>query len=356
MKWSFYVDGMQFDPSDDNQQLGGSESAGLLLCRSLAARGHDVNLFGKHTREGVFSGVRYHNVARYAQWVTNVVHDVAVIQRTPEPLMLEMQAEIAMIWFHDLALRRYFEPIRNRMWNAQRVLVLSQFMRDQYKRVYDFPDSILHVTRNGIDLCKIKEAEDPKREQKLLVYTARPERGMEILLEQTFPRLLKADPDLRLALAGYNAYVPELQPLYAKCQNLVNRFGGRVRHYGALNKDDLYKLYKTAWLYIYPSNFEEISCITAMECMAAGLPMVGGRVGALPETLPQTCGKLIPWSEEKPALHEEYQENFVEACLYFLRNELAWKRASEAGKAHAEHLDWDGVAKEWDTNVQSLLS
>ena len=52
--WAFYVEGMGIDPSElESKALGGSETAGIQLCRALADRGHEVNLFCNCTKEGI---------------------------------------------------------------------------------------------------------------------------------------------------------------------------------------------------------------------------------------------------------------------------------------------------------------
>ena len=223
---------------------------------------------------------------------------------------------------------------------------------------------------------------------KAIAFTSRPERGMDIVLEETFPRLLREDPDLRLYLAGYANYPDFLRPLYDKCQRLIDRFAGRVRHLGPLSKQDLYKLYKTAALYIYPTDFEEISCITAMECMAVGLPIVASDLAALTETVAPGAGILIGHPAEggkaieaaagktpvgqadgswripgvemydprKGARDPGFQEAFVRACLRLLRDPEAWAAASLAGREAARVLDWDGVAAEWEGLAGALVS
>ncbi len=350
MKWAFFIDGMVMDPDTlDKASLGGSETAGIQLCRALAERGHEVNLFCRCTKDGIFGGVRFHNLARYMPWVTTIAHDIAVVQRIPHPFQTPTQGKVHFFWMHDLALRRYADPMRGNMWNVDRLFVLSEMMKKQYMQVYGLPDDVFYVTRNGIDHCLIDDVEEQKRDPKLVIYTARPERGMDLLLEEVFPRLLKADPEVRLILSGYDHYVDHLRPLYQKCEYLINRYAGRVRHVGALTKAELYKLYKTAMVYVYPSNFEEISCITAMELMASGTPMVGSALGALPETLPRSCGTLVQWKEEKKGAHdEEYQIRFTEAVLFLLRNPKAWEQMSLAGIRHAKALGWDGVAEDWE--------
>ncbi len=125
---------------------------------------------------------------------------------------------------------------------------------------------------------------------------------------------------------------------------------------GALSKNQLYQLYKTVGVYIYPTDFEEISCITAMELMACGTPMIASAHAALPETLHPEAGALIPYDEAKGARHDDYQEAFVDATMSLLKDNGNWRRASEAGKRAAKSLHWDGVADQWEKLAQDLLS
>jgi len=216
MKWAFLVDGMPFqgDILESDKSLGGSETAGLCLSRELAAQANEVFMFCRCEKEGMYDGVAYQRSDRFMDWATNVHHDVTVIQRLPHVFASTFDSKLNILWSHDLALKRMAPAVRGVMWNLDRIAVLSNFMKHQYQDVYGIPDETFFLTRNGITLPLIDSVPGPKeRDMKALVYTARPERGMDILLEHTFPRLLKADPNLSLYIAGYDNYVPELQPL-----------------------------------------------------------------------------------------------------------------------------------------------
>jgi len=359
MRWAFFVDGMPFqgDTLKSGKSLGGSETAGLSVAAAMARRGHDVHMFSRCDQEGVYDKVKYHHVDRFQEWAMNVDHDVTVVQRVPQALAMTFRSPLHLFWMHDLALGRYVGVVRGTLWNVDKVLVLSQFMKQQYMDVYGIPEETLFVTRNGIDLDLIESTPNAgSRDMKALVYTARPERGMDILLEETYPRLLQRDPELRLYLAGYDNYSEQLKYLYDKCEHLARSFAGRARHLGPLSKQKLYQLYKTCALYIYPSDFEEISCITAMETMACGLPMIGSKNAALPETLHPDAGILIDFDETKRgARNEEYQTAFCDAVMSLLTNESKYRASQEAGKKAAKSLHWDGVAAQWEQLAEELL-
>lgn len=358
LNWFFFCEGMPFNGDTIRQKaLGGSETAAYYMARSLAERGHDVSMFSKCEPEGTWQGVRYRHVRYFAECVATIPHDVTVIQRIPEPFTLRFASPpVHLWWMHDLALRRAAQAVQGVLWHVTRVLTVSEWMRQQYVEVYGLPPEIVVPTRNGIDLPLIDLAPEPLVREKALVMTARPERGMDTLLEVMLPRIIKAEPDVTVYLAGYDNYVQQLQPLYQKISALVASYHGRVRHVGALSKLDLYKLYKTARAYVYPTDFSEVSCITAMECAACGLPFISSALAALPETCIPEASALIPYDEKNQgARNPAYVEAFVNTVVDVLRDPVRWKAMSDAGRAGAARYAWSGVAEEWETMVRALM-
>jgi len=345
---AFYINGMPFDGSTlEKRDLGGSETIGLQMARTLKQQGHEVIVFSNCEQQGVYDGVQYLNVAQFPDWAIFTPHDITICQRDPQIFSLRINSKLHILWSHDLALNRFSPLIRGTLWNVDQIWVLSEFMKSQYKQVYKLPDEAFKVTRNGIDRYLLP-APLPleQRDKNKVIYTARPERGMDIVLEKTFPRLLEKLPDLKLYLAGYNNRVPQLAGLYNKIDQLIAGLGDKCIYLGALTKKDLYEHYRTSMLYLYPSDFEEISCITAMECMAVGLPMIGQFRAALPETLGNQAGKLI-WEEE--ASSSEFQDKFISEALELLTDNDKWKENSEAGYERSKSFGLESLGQEWST-------
>lgn len=343
---AFYINGMPFDGSTlDNKDLGGSETIGLQMARTLKQQGHEVIVFSNCEREGNYDGVQYLNVARFPEWATYTPHDITIIQRDPQAFSFRINSKLHILWSHDLALNRFTPIVRGTMWNVDQVWVLSEFMKNQYKEVYALPDESFKVTRNGIDRYLLPSPLPlEQRDRNKVIYTARPERGMDILLEKTFPRLLERLPNLKLYLAGYNNRVPQLAGLYNKIDQLIAGLGDKVVHLGPLRKKDLYEHYRTSMLYLYPSNFEEIFCITAAECAAVGLPMVGSYRAALPEVLGSEAGRLV-WHDE--ANSNEYQESFVAEAVELLTREDKWNENSKASYERSKSFGLESLGQEW---------
>lgn len=349
---ALYVPGLAFNPDTlSARSLGGSETAGLSMAKALRDRGHRIYLFCTSEQYGSLDGMQWAPLQDFPGFVNFIQHDVCVVQRLPGMFRNRIQSKMNVCWQHDLALARYQGEVMSAMWNVDKLALVSKFMVDQYLEVMGacLKDSVMWQTRNGIDLSLFPKVPG-KRDPKLLVYSARPERGLDYLLDRIFPKLLERDPELRLVLSAYDNPAPELQPYYDAIGRRVAELGDRVVVAGALPKPELYRLYQSARVYVYPTpspmspRFREVSCISVMECMAAGLPFVGSHLGALPETLAPGAGTLI---EGAPG-SEGYDERFVEAVMVYLQDDAAWQDASEAGPKAAQDCQWSAVAQEWE--------
>jgi len=361
---AIFVPGLPFDgESLETGSLGGSETAGLCMARELAAIGHHVTMFCNTQRPGGYDGVNYQPAENWGVYATATPFDIAIVQRAPEQFIPRLGAKLNLLWCHDLALKRSEAQIKGVMWNVDKVMVLSQFMEDQYKDVYGLPDEALWRTRNGIDLELFPESSEStgfssniERDSKRLIYTSRPERGLDVLLRDILPELLKRDPEFKLVVAGYDNKVPHMQPFYDMVDGMMANFGDRVERLGALNKRQLYAEYARAGCYVYPTPsptqpmFAEVSCITAMECQAAGLPIVASDKGALSETIADGAGILVkgvPGSEE-------YTKEFCDA-VEDATNKYGSDMAA-IGEMSARDFSWKSVAEEWSIKFDELIA
>ena len=352
----FYVSGMPFHGDSLKQKsLGGSETAALCMARELGKRGHAVTVFSNTDQPGkkYEGGVAYLSCKDFITFMAFSPVDIVIGQRDPGIFNNRYNSKINILWNHDLALKRNRNAFRASLWNIDEVMGVSKFHVEQMAKIYGIPEDRFWPTTNGIDKIKYKY-KNTERKKKRLIYTARPERGMEILLKDIMPKIWEKDPDVELAIAGYDNTVPEMKPFYEMLHGMIKGFqeqGRKVEFLGHLNKEDLYRAYQKATAYVYPTNFEEVSCITMMECMGNGLPMVISKKAALPETVPSDCAVFI----EGDATDESYQKSFIEATMGLLEDIDRQNELRKAGLAHAEGLLWSQVAEKWETHFYEMF-
>lgn len=305
MDYVIYSSGIPFNgDTARTQSLGGSESAAYFLARELAAAGHNVKLFTSHSMGGEWDGVAYIPHGEMSEkyplgrdfhfYAENTPHDVLIIQRHPLAFATPWASKINIWQLHDLALHRTGREFAQGASFVDAVTVVSDFHAAQVRQVYGIQDDVLRVVPNGVDPALYSGA-DRKSGSFDMLYQSRPERGLEHLVRPggIMERLHKQGSKARLLVCRYAANVPQMDQYYARIDGWCNALPN-VTILGSLNKRELAEVQERASLLCYPTEFEEVSCITAMESMHAGLPMLTSAAGALPETCRDAGAILLP--------------------------------------------------------------
>ena len=294
------------------KSLGGSESAAYYQARELTARGHRVKIFSTTEQDMVCDGVEYINAGnttkdaplgeRFEYYARHTPHDVLIIQRHPIAFHNQYASKINIWQLHDLALHRSSPMAQHGMWNIDAVTTVSAWHKKQVVDVYGFHEKIVKVVPNGVDpelyagygieADQVDEMIVGHPSQFNMLYQARPERGLENLVKPGGIMDLLGDTETQLLVCGYDNTVPQMRAFYDKLKRDGEALGN-VKFLGALTKPQLAALQQRVDLMIYPTEFEEVSCISVMEAMHAGLPVLASAVGALPETCMNAGVKFI---------------------------------------------------------------
>ncbi|UCC68074.1 MAG: glycosyltransferase, partial [Armatimonadota bacterium] len=241
------------------------------------------------------------------------------------------------------------------MYKVDRLLMLSEFHKGTFQRCLDVPEERYVVTRNGVDLALVDEAiADAERDPNRVLYTSRPERGLDVLLT-VWPELKRQRPELKLAVSYYENRGADAQ--MAEYLDTLKRTAEQlpdITLLGPLSKRELYREIASSALVVYPATFPEVSCISALEAAACGTPTVASRYAALKETVVDgETGLLVPGDPHT----DEYQSKLAEAVLGLLDDDA---RRSETGKAARrrveERYQWRDIAAEWERLFEELLS
>ncbi len=350
-----YTEGLPFDGATPfEQSLGGSESAVVFMARELAGRGHRVRVYCCCPRPGEYDGVAYYDLTSFSEFVETSECDVFVCCRHLRGLTAPVRSKANVLWCHDVMMKPVAAQVMSLMYKIDRLLVLSEFHKQQFQRHLTVPDDRYVVTRNGVDIGVVDEAiagveRDPNR----IVYTSRPERGLDLLL-MMWPEMKERRPELRLAIAHYENPAADAQ--MAEYVGTLRRFGEQlpdVEFLGALSKRELYREIAGSALVVYPATFPEVSCISMLEAAACGTPVVTSQYCALKETVSDgESGVLVPGEPQG----DEYQARFVEAVISLLGDDRRWSEMRAAARRRVEErYQWSKIAEEWEEAFRAVV-
>lgn len=364
----FVTLGLEFNGDTiKHKGLGGSETAVICMAREFAKLGHRVAVFCQCDAPGTYDGVDYYHVQDY-EAVNAVTHwDVMVASRWPEFLTRPVNAGLRVLWLHDLITDQ--ARLMTQIWQTDLAILLSDYHIANYTTTDDGSDpeqskvpwmkKIMWKSSNGVDIDLIDEIRErtPKVPGKV-IFTSRPERGLHYLTTLVLPELLKEFPDLKLHYCNYslgNMQVPDsVKQAHAIVEQQAKKYPQNLINAGHLTKEKLYEEMCSAELLLYPTNFGEISCITAMEAQACGTPIISTDAFALSETVENGTGG---WLINGRPTDDTYAAKFTRKALTMLRDEPLRKKMGAAGVKFVKErgYTWAAVAKSWETKFNRFM-
>lgn len=230
---------------------------------------------------------------------------------------------------------------REALARVRGVVVTSRFTA---RRLEDFgvrADDV-RVVRPGTETAAPSEGTPEGEAPRLVcVGTVTPRKGHDVLI-----RALARIDDLewRCDCAGGLDRDPDFARRVRRDVERL-RLADRVRFLGELSGDVLDEVYRTATLFVLPSHYEGYGMAFA-EALARGLPVVGTRGGAIPDTVPTGAGILVDPGDA---------EALAEALRSLLEDQGRRERMAKAARRHARDLPgWTEQAAAFAASVDEL--
>lgn len=324
-----------------NEGLGGSETAVIRLGEELAKLDRQVTVYCPVDEPGYYNEVRYRDASRFQAAVRS---DMYIAWRMPEAADWDINTERLVLWMHDTDAGDRLTP--DRASRFHRIVVLTEWHRNHFLSKYPFVDpNKLAVIGNGVDLERFSEP--VVRNSRKVVYSSSPDRGLDIILEHIWPKIVERVPDAELhiyygwtnfdsaaQLPGYDHLVQfknKVQQLFLDTKNVVQ--------HGRVSQAQLARELQEAKIWLYPTYFHETYCITAVEAQLAGAIPVTNHLAALGETV--KSGIII----EGDVHDHNTQMKYVEAVIDILtKNPTVEHDLHRLVRENAPVISWSRVA------------
>lgn len=348
--------------------IGGMEFYVEYLSTKLAEKGHEVKVFTSsdknYSYNEVINGVevcrvrvstKFYNVPiansllktllneekpdvidahQYPVYFSDVSALVSSFRKIPMFLHVHVVPDPKSV-FSAFVLKFYYRFIERFTLQASRCIIApSQAYKLMLKSMGVNPERIV-VVPYGVDLRRFNPAESGEAFRKrfnfegskviLTVGRLNYQKGFQFLIK-AMPQILRKVPNAKLVIVGEGE-------LLANLQSISNSLGltGNVIFTGALSQSSISNAYAAADVFVLPSLFESLG-ISLLEAQAMGKPVVGTRVGGLPEALDEAKSGILV-KAKKPS-------ELARATIKLLLNQDLANSMGQCGRKFVEkHYD-----------------
>ena len=314
-----------------NNALGGSEKAVAYLSKCFP-KDYNIYISGNVTNE-IIDNIQYIHSDQLTNLINLTPFHTVIVSRYISfyEMFKECSYYQSYIWAHDILLLPYGCSLNEnqilKKWNKyiNKCICLTEWHKNEFIGKYPILKDKISLINNGID-CQSFSIETNKKIKNKFIYSSRPDRGLNILLE-LWPQILENLPDATLVISFYGTFPSDQLTL----KTIIDSYDS-IQYLGKLKFEQLYEEMASSEYWLYPTHWPETSCITALEMLMSGVICLYYPVAGLVNTLGNYG---IP----------------VEKCQEIETiNNLTVKRKTEIikrGKEYALSCSWANRANEW---------
>ena len=247
-------------------------------------------------------------------------------------------------WFKDKSNHKKYDwYVFNSHWNYEK-----------FRMMYGLPTEQCAVIKNGI--VKIQPTQPYiKGEPIKIIHQNTPWRGLNVLL-----RAMQEIKNPNITLDVYSSTQvygdafkkqqdEQFQPLYDQAKELPN-----VNYIGYKPNEYILKHMTDYDLYVYPSVFEETSCVSALEALAAGVHVITNNFGALYET----CAEwpvYVSYNTNYETMAKD-TASAIEVAASYLHEDYIQEHLEEQQKFYKRFYNWQKKGMEWTNFLKGAIS
>lgn len=330
--------------------IGGSESWQIYLAKEFASLGYRVINFTDCQSESTDGSVRYIPFTSFPEFIGYNWIDYFVCSRTTDPFRLPIRAGKKIVMIHDIWLSNKNEVPY--VEHVDKFCVLSEWHKDFVNQHHKIDKDKLLITANGIDLKRFEKKIE--RHPYRLHWSSSLDRGLDTLIYLfDFIKLNVPEAELHIFYGTENWEKTAISKPdeFAKIETIKKAMDKPgIFYHGRVGQEQLAEEQLRASLWAYPTDFEETFSITAIECQAAGVPVVASNYAGLRTTVDDS-GILVGSGIKGEPRTRDFRLNFLRNCVEVLNNRLVWDTWSKKGLENAQKYTWSKVASQWVNEI-----
>lgn len=242
-------------------------------------------------------------------------------------------------------------PVLN---SVDRIIGVSHHEMELLQQIIEFDTSKIRYIPNGIDFSRFDPIPKPdkfrrkyniKEEDNTILYVGRlaSNKGLEVLIDSA-PNVLKEHPDTRFVFVGEDEGMKSLLIEKSKKLGILNRilFTDHIKDY-----ELFLSAYAACDVFVLPSEYEAFG-IVLLEAQACKKPVIGTRVGGVPEAIGDEGAGVVVEYNDSAALATETNKLLADPSLRKKMGKIGRKRVREK-------FTWGTIVEQIEKVYQELL-
>ena len=230
----------------------------------------------------------------------------------------------------------------------------SHWNYEKFRYFFDIPTERSVVIKNGTNNFPQRKIYKKGEPIKILHHNT-PWRGLNVVL-----RAMQEVKNPNITLDVYSSTQvygdafkqhndEQFKPLYKQAQQLPN-----VNYIGYKPNEYILEHMTDYDLYVYPSIFEETSCVSALEALAAGVHVITNNFGALYET----CAEwpvYVTYNTNYEAMAKDTAAA-IEVAASYLHEDFIQDHLEEQQKFYKRFYNWQKKGMEWESFLRGAIN
>jgi len=230
----------------------------------------------------------------------------------------------------------------------------SHWNYEKFRYFFDIPTERSVVIKNGTNNFPKRKVYKKGEPIKILHHNT-PWRGLNVML-----RAMQEIKNPNITLDVYSSTQvygdafkqhndEQFKPLYEQAQQLPN-----VNYIGYKPNEYILEHMTDYDLYVYPSIFEETSCVSALEALAAGVHVITNNFGALYET----CAEwpvYVTYNTNYEAMARDTAAA-IEVAASYLHEDFIQDHLEEQQKFYKRFYNWQKKGMEWESFLRGAIN